>query len=203
MSIATVVSLTGQAWARDADGNLRELRVGDTLQEGETLVTADNARVELDFGDNLDPTLIEGGQEVAMTPELDADQPVAVEDASALDEDLDALLAALEDEEGDLLDIFDATAAGAGPGGGGGDGHNFVRLTRIAEDTDPLAFDFSVGTFDGPPEGELTAEEVVVEEELEEPELVDEPEEPELVDEPEEPEPITATITLSAPEQVT
>ncbi len=47
MAIATVISISGQAWARDADGNLRELRVGDTLHEGETLVTADNAIVQL------------------------------------------------------------------------------------------------------------------------------------------------------------
>ncbi|PMR71593.1 retention module-containing protein, partial [Halomonas heilongjiangensis] len=178
MSIATVVSLSGQAWARDAEGNLRELRVGDSLQEGETLVTADNARVELDFGDNLAPTLIEGGQQIAMTPDLDADRPVDVEDASALDEDLEALLAALEDEEGDLLDIFDATAAGAGPGGGGGDGHSFVRLARIAEDTDPLAFDFSVGQFDGPPEGGAPSLLAEVEEQEPEPPV----EEPEVVD---------------------
>ncbi|PMR72927.1 retention module-containing protein, partial [Billgrantia endophytica] len=145
MSIATVVSITGQAWARDADGNMRELRVGDTLLEGESLVTSDSGRVELDFADNLDPTVIEGGQEVAMTLELDADQPVDMGEFSALDEDLEALLAAIDDGDGDLLDVLDATAAGAGPGGGADGGHNFVQLARIAEAIDPLAFEFGVG----------------------------------------------------------
>ncbi|EWH03201.1 retention module-containing protein [Halomonas sp. BC04] len=154
MSIATVVSISGQAWARDADGNMRELRVGDTLAEGESLITSDNGRVELDFADNLDPTVIEGGQVVAMTPELDADLPVDAGEFSALDEDLEALLAALDDDDVDLLDVLDATAAGAGPGGGADGGHSFVQLARIAENVDPLAFEFGMGEFDGPPETE-------------------------------------------------
>ncbi|MFC2991626.1 retention module-containing protein, partial [Halomonas tibetensis] len=145
MTIATVISITGQAWARDADGNLRELRVGDTLQEGETLVTADNASVQLDFGDGLNPTLIEGGQQVAMTPELDSQQSVAAEDFSALDEDLEALLTAIDEGEGDLLADLDATAAGAGPGGGAEGGHTFVMLGRIDEDVSPLNFDYGMG----------------------------------------------------------
>src|SRR5690554_4626543 len=145
MTIATVIAITGQAWARDADGNLRELRVGDTLQEGETLVTGDNARVQLDFGDGLGPTEIDGGQQVAMTAELDAGEPAEPSEFSALDEDLEALLAAIDEGEGDLLDAQDATAAGAGPGGGADGGHSFVMLGRIAEDVNPLAFNFEGG----------------------------------------------------------
>src|SRR5690554_3930830 len=145
MTIATVIAITGQAWARDADGNLRELRVGDTLQEGETLVTGDNARVQLDFGDGLGPTEIDGGQQVAMTPELDSSQPAEASEFSALDEDLEALLAAIDEGEGDLLDALDPTAAGAGPGGGAEGGHSFVMLGRIAEQVSPLSFDYGMG----------------------------------------------------------
>ena len=50
MSIAVVLSVTGQAWARDAEGNLRELRPGDVLQEGEVVVTPDG-------GDPVDGTV--------------------------------------------------------------------------------------------------------------------------------------------------
>src|SRR6056297_3332310 len=100
MTIATIISISsGQAWARDEAGNLRELRVGDTLQEGETLITSDNARVQLDFDDGLDPTMIEGGQSIVMTPDLDAEQPVASEESSAQDEDLQALLTAIDEGE--------------------------------------------------------------------------------------------------------
>ncbi|WP_275288442.1 retention module-containing protein, partial [Halomonas elongata] len=141
MAIATVVSITGQAWARDSQGNLRELHEGDTLREGETLVTADNATVELDFGDAFGPTTIGGGETVAMTPELDADLPVSVEEASAQDEDLAALLTAIEQGNQDLLEDLEDPAAGNGGAQGGG-GHDFVRLARISEQVDPLSFDF-------------------------------------------------------------
>ncbi|GGX90302.1 hypothetical protein GCM10007160_17190 [Litchfieldella qijiaojingensis] len=142
MSIATVLSITGQAWVRDDYGNLRELSPGDVLQEGETLVTSDTGSVQLDFGDGLEPALIGPGQQVAMTPELDAETPVDVAESSVLDEDLEALLVAIDEDDGDLLELLDATAAGAGGGGAEGGGHDFVRLARITESVDPLAFEF-------------------------------------------------------------
>ncbi|MDW7747612.1 retention module-containing protein [Halomonas sp.] len=154
MTIATIISISGQAWARDEAGNLRELRVGDTLQEGETLVTSDNGRVELDFADSLDPTVIDGGQEVVMTPDLDAEQPVAAEEASAQDVDLEALLTAIDEGEGDLLEDLDATAAGAGGAGGEGGGHDFVRLARITENVNPLAYEYGLASLGGIPEVE-------------------------------------------------
>jgi len=146
MTIATIISITGQAWARDASGDLRELRVGDTLQEGETLVTSDTGRVILDFADGLDPIVIGEGQEIAISADLDAEQPVTAEEASVQDEDLEALLAALEEGEGDLLEGLDATAAGAGGAGGPGGGHDFVRLARISENLDPLSFEYGLNS---------------------------------------------------------
>ncbi|WP_251309351.1 retention module-containing protein, partial [Halomonas sp. NCCP-2165] len=145
MAMPTILSITGQAWARDADGNLRELNVGDTLRDGEVLVTSDNGSVQLDFNDGLSPLDIGGGQEIAMTPEVDAETPPDVEASSVQDADLDALLAALDAGEGDLLELLDATAAGAGGGGGASGGHDFVRLARVAEDTPEAepAFEFS------------------------------------------------------------
>jgi uncharacterized membrane protein len=140
-----VISITGQAWARDADGNLRELRVGDTIQQGEVLITSDGGSAQLDFGDGLNPTLVEGDEQVVMTPELDGDEPTDASEFAALDQDIEALLAALDDDSIDLLDILDATAAGAGPGGAADGGHGFVRLARIAEDVNPLAFEYGLG----------------------------------------------------------
>ncbi|MGB8713480.1 MAG: retention module-containing protein, partial [Onishia taeanensis] len=140
MSIATVVSISGQAWARDAEGNLRELQQGDQLLDGETLVTSDSGAVQLDFADGLPPVAIGGGQQVAMSGELDADEPVEPDEASAQDDGIDALLAAL-DGEGDLLEDLEATAAGGGDGAEGG-GHSFIQLARISESVDPLAFSF-------------------------------------------------------------
>ncbi|SDO92942.1 type I secretion C-terminal target domain (VC_A0849 subclass) [Halomonas shengliensis] len=145
MIIATVTAISGQAWARDAAGNLRELRIGDTLQEGEVLVTAEGGRVELDVGGGADPTVIQGGQEVAMSPELDAEAPVTEEEASALDEDLETLLTAIDEGEGDLLVDLDAPAAGTGPGGSAEGGHSFVRLARIVEPLTPLSYAYGLG----------------------------------------------------------
>nr|WP_297459345.1 retention module-containing protein [uncultured Halomonas sp.] len=145
--IATVLSVTGQAWARDADGNLRALEPGDVLLEGETLITSDNGRVRLDFGD-AEPVAIGPGQTVAMLAELDADNPVPDDEATTTDESVDALLAAIEEGEGDLLEVLDPTAAGLGGGGGGG-GNSFVRLARISESVDSLAFDFQPVQLDG------------------------------------------------------
>ena len=148
MATATIVSITGQAWARDEAGNLRELSIGDVLQEGETLITSSNGSVELDFADGTGVSRVEGAQEVVVTPDLVGDLIVAT-DASVQDDDLEALLAALDDEDGDLLDLLDATAAGGAGAGGGGGGSDFVRLARIAEETDSLSFETSGGLGEG------------------------------------------------------
>ncbi|QHC50321.1 type I secretion C-terminal target domain-containing protein [Billgrantia tianxiuensis] len=125
--------------------------------------------MQLDFGDNLDPTLIPGGEQVVMSPELDVEQPVEASEFAALDEDLEALLAALDDDTVDLLDVLDATAAGAGPGGAADGGHSFVRLARIVEDVNPLAFSFGMNALGGPPEEQGGAFVLAEAEEVEEP----------------------------------
>ena len=58
--IATVVAVTGTAFAVDADGNRRSLKAGDTLQKGEVVQTQAGARVEL---------LLDDGQVLAVAPE--------------------------------------------------------------------------------------------------------------------------------------
>lgn len=60
------------------------------------------------------------------------------ESPSAAVTDIDALLAG----DGDILNALEETAAG-GAGGGGGGGATFVQLSRIAEDVEPLAFDYT------------------------------------------------------------
>ncbi|XGA79600.1 DUF5801 domain-containing protein [Halomonas sp. CH40] len=156
MSIATVVAITGQAFARDEDGNLRELSVGDTLQEGETLVTSPNGEVQLDFNDGLPPTSIGGGEEVAMNGDVDAESAADEGESATQDDELEAILAALEDEEGDILELLEATAAGGGAAGGGGGGSDFVQLARIVEPVEGLQYDFDVGIDGGPTTAEFS-----------------------------------------------
>ncbi|MDN3526327.1 retention module-containing protein, partial [Halomonas sabkhae] len=151
MAIATIVSITGQAWARDSQGNLRELQEGDTLEEGETLVTSDNGSVQLDMGDAFGPTTIDGGEVVSLSPEMDASVPASVDESSVSDDDLQTMLTALEQESGDLLQYLeDPAAGGAGAGGGqGGGGHDFVRIARITEQVGSLTFDLDGFQLDG------------------------------------------------------
>ena len=131
-AIATVVSVVGKAYARNADGELRELRTGDVLVEGETVVTPDGGRVELSMTDGS-PLVINDMPETTLTRDLMAETAAGPDESAVQDETIDQVLAALESGE-DLGDVLEATAAGAS-GGEGGEGNSFIRLGRIAEDT--------------------------------------------------------------------
>ncbi|MDO6823559.1 immunoglobulin-like domain-containing protein [Marinobacter sp. 1_MG-2023] len=63
-TLAIVVSLIGQAWAENANGERRLLSVGDQLGVDETLIMEEGARVDLDFGDNQQLTFV-GEQQVS------------------------------------------------------------------------------------------------------------------------------------------
>ena len=49
--VAQVSVLSGQAFARDSAGNMRRLKLGDAIREGESVVAADGAKVVLTLGD--------------------------------------------------------------------------------------------------------------------------------------------------------
>ena len=161
--VATIVSITGDVSARAADGTIRVLTEGDTLYAGEVLITSDGSQVVLDYG-NGELVSIAGPQDVLMSEaQITASVPEPVE-SEITDPSVDAILAALEGD-GDLLDDLEAPAAGTegAPDGGGG---SFVRLMRISETVDPLAFQFEQQTdtpFDAPigDAGPLLAEEPV------------------------------------------
>ncbi|TDG15253.1 retention module-containing protein, partial [Seongchinamella unica] len=138
VAIATVVAVTGKAYARNADGELREIRPGDVLMEGETIVTPDGATVELSLSDGS-PLVVADMPEVTLTPDLVADTAPGADESAVQDETVEQVLAALESGE-DLSNVLDATAAGPGTASGpGGDGHSFIRLGRIVEETDEFS----------------------------------------------------------------
>lgn len=64
-----ILSLQGQAWAKSADGTLRELNSGDSIAADEQLVTGPDTHIVLDFGDGQQVSL-SGAREVAMSPDL-------------------------------------------------------------------------------------------------------------------------------------
>lgn len=148
--VATIISISGDVSARAEDGTLRVLSPGDALYAGEVLISADGSQVVLDYG-NGELVSVEGPQSLQLTEtQITASAPEPVE-SEVTDPSVDAILAALEGD-GDLLDELEAPAAGAdgAPDGGGG---SFVRLMRISESVDPLAFQFEqqqVSNFEAP-----------------------------------------------------
>ena len=62
-----VVSISGRAWARSANGETRELALGDYLSAGDTLITALGARLDVDLG-NGQLLSLAGQQELVLDP---------------------------------------------------------------------------------------------------------------------------------------
>ena len=91
VAIATVVAVTGKAYARNADGELREIRPGDVLLEGETVVTPDGGSVELSLSDGS-PLVVTDVPEMTLTPDLVADTAAGADESAVQDETIDVTL---------------------------------------------------------------------------------------------------------------
>ena len=50
-AVATVIAVEGQAFARTPAGQMRQLKAGDVIREGETIVTMLGGQVQLAFVD--------------------------------------------------------------------------------------------------------------------------------------------------------
>ncbi|MFN3417654.1 MAG: retention module-containing protein, partial [Caldimonas sp.] len=126
--IGTVSSIVGQAFARDPSGRLRPLKVGDVLREGEVLVLADGARVELEdaSGALIVPRTVEL-LETGQARPLAASQPAR----AGSSEDIDRVIQSLEPGAGNNED---APAAGLSADGAGNDGlPPGLRVDRVSE----------------------------------------------------------------------
>ncbi len=145
---ATVVSLSGEAFARSADGSMRRLSAGDKIQQGEVVITSAGAQVNLLTADGQ--TMAVGGQEsLQFGPEsTQATAPGAAEAAVA-----GAAAPAVAGAPGEINveQLLEAEAAAAGLGAGGENGGNsFIRLLRVVEELTPLSYEFP-----NPAEGEI------------------------------------------------
>ncbi|MDO3380552.1 Ig-like domain-containing protein, partial [Gilvimarinus algae] len=100
---ATILSLQGKAWAKAPDGSMRELGVGDVIAADEQLITEAGTRIQLDFGDDQPVTLV-GEQQVAMSPDLWPETATPAEEASVLEEQFEAILAGLEENDALLME---------------------------------------------------------------------------------------------------
>ncbi|MDR2093204.1 MAG: hypothetical protein LBP58_07825, partial [Azoarcus sp.] len=119
--VATVNSVKGQAFARGPDG-LRPLKPGDSIHEGETLVTGDGPVVlTSDVGN---PFSIPGRTEVAIAPDD--------EEVEMTPKQLEEIIAKLQPN----LDEMDPPATG---GGGPNEGHDTAEMVaRVDEPIRPL-----------------------------------------------------------------
>ncbi|BAO84482.1 hypothetical protein SMCB_2254 [Serpentinimonas maccroryi] len=146
MAQATVTAVTGNAVIVKADGTSRALQVGEVVQRGDVIRTQNGARVEL---------LLADGQTLAMGPNqaLRVDETVALTDATpqagdaAVQPTTVAEIIQILEQGLDLLEQVDPAAAGA-VAAGAGEGSDFVRLLRVAEPVEPLAFQFNLGAAD-------------------------------------------------------
>ncbi|MFI9653061.1 retention module-containing protein, partial [Guyparkeria sp. GHLCS8-2] len=139
-AIAVILEVEGDVWARSADGEMRMLRAGDTVFAGETVVTAQGARVELDLS-NGDTVQLASGQSLLISPEMLAEAEPSADEQAVTDPGVAEVLALLEGD-GDILEELEAPAAGT-TGGDAGGGRTLVEVTRIVEQIDPLAFNFA------------------------------------------------------------
>jgi VCBS repeat-containing protein len=156
--VATVIAIQGEAYARNAIGQMRKLFVGDVLLEGETIVTMPGGHVELGFTDGKKLAVLphEGFNMTAESLGLakigeatEADKELAMQNAKAAAKkaaseaalqsgEIEQLVKAIE-QGGAIDEQLEATAAGLG-GGGESEGHDFVRLPRIIEDVTPVSY---------------------------------------------------------------
>ena len=110
-AIATVVSVTGKAFARNELGELRELKPGDILLEGEVIVTKDGGSVELKMSDGSDYSVVPGS-ELALSFDMLPSETVDAQQESVTQDDVAALLDALESGV-DFNEVVEETAAGS------------------------------------------------------------------------------------------
>ena len=139
---ATVVAVTGKAFAINMDGKIRAIRAGDKIEEDEIIQTAAGGHVELQMVD---------GQTMSVAPEhalkldesvAESDQRPTAQDSALTPTTADTVIQALE-RGGDLNAELEATAAGATGGATGQDNSGIVRLLRVSEGVSPLAYDYT------------------------------------------------------------
>ena len=151
--IAKVSSLTGEAYARDSAGNLRRLKAGDVIREGDTVVSGNGAQVVLTMADGRNMVVSEReavkvDAEVAAQEKPDASDSAVARTSGGFDQ-----LASALTEGGDLDALLEAPAAGEIAAGN--EGHSFVEFLRVVESVSGQSYGYA--TERGAPEDTLQA----------------------------------------------
>ena len=138
-AVATVIAVEGQAFARDPAGQMRQLKPGDALLEGDTIVTMPGGQVQLAFLDGKMLTLLPN-ESFQFTAETSPTSRPDVAEVTLQAGEAERIIQALERGE-DIGELLDPTAAGL-VGGANNFGNDFVRLLRIVEGVSPLSYEF-------------------------------------------------------------
>jgi cell division septation protein DedD len=145
LAMGVVSAVSGEAFARGVDGQMRRLALGDTLYQGDVIITANGSSVQVapfnapDFNVGEQQTVAVDTQTAPPDALATSEAPLAAVTVDpAAGPNFDALL----EEE--------AAAAGLGGGDGGG-GHSFVDLARINEVVSSVGYDFPTNPTGQPP----------------------------------------------------
>ncbi|MBL0282782.1 MAG: retention module-containing protein [Zoogloea sp.] len=142
----TVVFVQGDAYLRDSSGKLTAIKPGDVVAEGDAIVTAAGAIVELQLPSGAKLS-VGPERELLLNDELFATAaPERSENiVSSLGADADKVIQALNGGT-DPFDGLEEPAAGVTGGGLGDQTHDFVRLVRILEEVTPVSYTYSSST---------------------------------------------------------
>jgi large repetitive protein len=135
-AIAKVSNVSGEVFARSTDGTVRRLRSGDSVMEGESVISGQSGRATLVLADgrivNIGPR-----ESVAVNAEMSADPAPGRDDSAffAKPKEVRNIAKALQDGD-NLDDVIDEEAPAAGLPGNSNEGHTFVEFLRITEAID-------------------------------------------------------------------
>lgn len=142
MAAATVLTVKGEAFARNASGSMRRLTAGDTVEQGEVVITSAGGSAEILSADGQMLT-VNSQESMSFGPESSqASAPGAGESAMVAGA---ATAQTIINAPGELNveQLLEQEAAAAGLGAGGENGGNsFVRLLRVSENINPVGFEF-------------------------------------------------------------
>ena len=143
--VAKVTSLNGEAFARDAAGKLRHLKLGDVIREGESVVASDGSQVLLALADGREMT-VRSGEVAKLDAEVAAQVMPDTTDSALVNNPQGFQKIAKAIASGSNLDtLLDEDAPAAGAVVGGNEGHTFVEFLRIVETVAPQSFQFDGG----------------------------------------------------------
>ncbi|WP_051534592.1 beta strand repeat-containing protein, partial [Deefgea rivuli] len=138
-----IVVLEGEAFVKDARGQLQPIKAGDTLLEGQVIATSATGHLTILLPNGqiielgADRSLLIDSDLLGTNP-TDSTEAAIAKTTDSADQIINAL-----NQGKDLSEELDATAAGLNAGASTDEGSGFVRLMRIAENLDPISFDFS------------------------------------------------------------